>query len=44
VVWHKRLRGGYGWIFPCPGGVFNVGVGLAHSHDRRRDGRERWQT
>ncbi len=33
VVWHKRLRKGYGWIFPCPDGVFNIGVGLAHSHD-----------
>ena len=32
IVWHKRLRMGYGWIFPCPDGVFNVGVGLAHSH------------
>ena len=28
VVWHKRLRRGYGWIFPCPDGVFNIGVGL----------------
>jgi flavin-dependent dehydrogenase len=35
VVWHKRLRKGYGWIFPCPGGVFNIGVGLAHSHAKR---------
>ncbi len=33
VVWHPRLRGGYGWIFPAPGGVFNIGVGLAHSHE-----------
>jgi len=32
VVWHKRLRKGYGWLFPCPDGVFNIGVGLAHSH------------
>ena len=29
IVWHKRLRQGYGWIFPCPDGVFNIGVGLA---------------
>jgi geranylgeranyl reductase family protein len=29
IVWHKRLKHGYGWIFPCPGGVFNIGVGLA---------------
>ena len=28
IVWHKRLKHGYGWIFPCPGGVFNIGVGL----------------
>ncbi len=40
VVWHKRLRKGYGWVFPCPDGVFNIGVGLAHSHARStRDGR-----
>jgi flavin-dependent dehydrogenase len=36
VVWHKRLKRGYGWIFPCPDGVFNIGVGLAHSHDEGR--------
>jgi flavin-dependent dehydrogenase len=29
LVWHKRLKHGYGWIFPCPGGAFNIGVGLA---------------
>jgi menaquinone-9 beta-reductase len=40
VVWHKALAGGYGWIFPCPDGVFNVGVGLAHSHEAGDDGRE----
>jgi len=39
VVWHKRLRKGYGWIFPCRDGVFNIGVGLAHSHDQIHDGR-----
>ena len=40
IFWHKRLRMGYGWVFPCPGGVFNVGVGLAHSHSQRgSDGR-----
>ncbi|WHZ10368.1 MAG: hypothetical protein OJF60_000807 [Burkholderiaceae bacterium] len=27
VVWHRVLASGYGWIFPCPGGVFNIGVG-----------------
>ncbi|MBI3368725.1 MAG: geranylgeranyl reductase, partial [Burkholderiales bacterium] len=34
VVWHKRLRMGYGWIFPCRDGVFNIGVGLTHTHRR----------
>ncbi len=38
VVWHKKLGRGYGWIFPGPGGVFNIGVGLAHSHEKRVDG------
>ncbi|VTU41046.1 Putative oxidoreductasec/MT0587 [Variovorax sp. PBS-H4] len=28
VVWHRALRRGYGWIFPCGAGVFNIGVGL----------------
>jgi menaquinone-9 beta-reductase len=36
VMWHKQLSKGYGWIFPCRDGVFNIGVGLAHSH--RDDG------
>lgn len=39
VVWHKRLRQGYGWIFPCRDGVFNIGVGLAHSHAKDADGK-----
>jgi geranylgeranyl reductase family protein len=39
VVWHRRLRPGYGWVFPCRDGVFNVGVGVAHSHGRRPGGR-----
>jgi geranylgeranyl reductase family protein len=43
VVWHKRLKRGYGWIFPCPDGVFNVGVGLAHSHAKGPDGRQSMQ-
>jgi geranylgeranyl reductase family protein len=38
MVWHKRLHKGYGWIFPCPGGVFNIGVGLLNSHATRDDG------
>jgi geranylgeranyl reductase family protein len=36
VVWHPRLRGGYGWIFPAPDGVFNIGTGITGSHDLRR--------
>jgi menaquinone-9 beta-reductase len=28
MVWHPRLKGGYGWIFPAPGGVFNIGTGV----------------
>ncbi len=32
IVWHKRLSGGYGWIFPVPGGRFNIGAGLTGSH------------
>jgi geranylgeranyl reductase family protein len=43
VVWHKRLRKGYGWIFPCRDGVFNIGVGLAHSHSKEVDGRQTMQ-
>ena len=39
VVWHPRLKPGYGWIFPCPDGVINIGVGVAHSHSKGRDGR-----
>jgi geranylgeranyl reductase family protein len=40
VMWHKRLSKGYGWIFPCPNGVFNIGVGLAHSHAKGSDGHD----
>ncbi len=32
VVWHPRLKPGYGWIFPCRDGVFNIGVGIIDSH------------
>ena len=32
-VWHGRLRGGYGWIFPGPNSVFNIGVGLLDSRE-----------
>jgi menaquinone-9 beta-reductase len=43
MLWHRQLTKGYGWIFPCPNGVFNIGVGLMHSHAARHgggDGRE----
>lgn len=43
MVWHPRLRGGYGWIFPTPGGVFNIGAGLTGSHIRQSDGKGRMQ-
>ena len=39
IVWHRALRPGYGWIFPCRDGVFNIGVGIADSHDQHRDGK-----
>jgi menaquinone-9 beta-reductase len=32
VVWAKAVRPGYGWIFPAPGGHFNIGVGVTDSH------------
>lgn len=35
VAWHPSLRTGYGWIFPCGDGLFNVGVGIEHSHAHR---------
>lgn len=37
VVWHPRMKRGYGWIFPGPEGVFNIGVGVAHSHAAGHD-------
>jgi len=39
IVWHRALRPGYGWIFPCRDGVFNIGVGIADSHDEHRNGK-----
>jgi flavin-dependent dehydrogenase len=43
LVWHPRLRGGYGWIFPAPDGLFNIGAGITGSHVMQRDGRARMQ-
>lgn len=39
VLWHRRIKPGYGWIFPCRDGVFNIGVGVSHSHRKGRGGR-----
>lgn len=33
VIWHRAVAPGYGWIFPCRDGVFNVGVGAFTSRD-----------
>ena len=43
VVWHKRLSPGYGWIFPCGGDIFNIGVGVAQSHRESGSGRHAMQ-
>jgi len=39
VVWHRAVSPGYGWIFPCRDGVYNVGVGIVDSHGEHRDGK-----
>ncbi len=39
IVWHRALTPGYGWIFPCRDGVFNIGVGIADSHAEQRNGK-----
>ncbi|MFM8247033.1 MAG: NAD(P)/FAD-dependent oxidoreductase [Burkholderiaceae bacterium] len=36
VFWHRRLSPGYGWIFPCGEGIFNVGIGVIDSHHAKR--------
>jgi geranylgeranyl reductase family protein len=43
IVWHPRLTGGYGWIFPGPDGVFNIGAGLTGSHVQTARGKGRMQ-
>jgi len=35
IVWHRALAPGYGWIFPCRDGVFNIGVGIFAGQGRR---------
>ncbi len=41
LVWHPRMRGGYGWIFPAPDGLLNLGVGLTDSHSEGAEGKGR---
>jgi len=36
IVWHRAIKPGYGWIFPCTGGLFNIGVGIADSHTEHK--------
>ena len=42
ISWHKSYAPGYGWIFPCGEGLFNVGVGLYGMH--QKTSRERLQS
>ncbi len=42
-VWHPRMRGGYGWIFPCRDGVFNIGAGHPGSHRTLKSGKGQMQ-
>ena len=39
LLWHPRLRGGYGWIFPEPDGMFNIGAGVTSGHWVQRKGK-----
>jgi geranylgeranyl reductase family protein len=41
IVWHRRLAGGYGWVFPAPGGRFNIGAGYI---GQRGDGAQSLRT
>ena len=40
VLWHGEIKSGYGWVFPCGDGLFNVGVGVMHSHAKGDMGRD----
>lgn len=33
VVWHRKMKPGYGWIFPCGDDTYNIGVGIIDSHN-----------
>jgi menaquinone-9 beta-reductase len=37
IVWHRELKPGYGWLFPCGQGLYNIGVGVTQSHQARQD-------
>ncbi len=37
VLFHRSLAPGYGWIFPCGQGVFNVGVGIVQPAGTKRE-------
>lgn len=39
IVMSRAVKPGYGWIFPAPDGRFNIGVGVANSHQggRKKD-------
>jgi len=39
VIWNKHVRPGYGWIFPAPGGIFNIGAGVTDSHSVSAEGK-----
>jgi geranylgeranyl reductase family protein len=39
IIWHRAVSPGYGWIFPCRDGIFNIGVGIADSHGEARNGK-----
>jgi menaquinone-9 beta-reductase len=43
MVWHRQIRSGYGWVFPGPGGVHNVGIYVTDSHRAGKDGRHAMQ-
>jgi menaquinone-9 beta-reductase len=43
MVWRRDIRSGYGWVFPGPGGVFNVGIYVTDSHRASGDGRHAMQ-
>jgi menaquinone-9 beta-reductase len=34
VVWHRKMKPGYGWIFPCGNDVYNIGIGIIDSHNK----------